>query len=74
MLKTENLKLANDLKAACVSDDEKKRAWEKDAIKVKIAQEAEHYAKRFVPQRKGLGYNNESQSQGGSYNIPKVAP
>ena len=37
MLKTENLKLVNDLKAACVSNDEKKKAWEKEAISTKIA-------------------------------------
>ena len=73
MLKTKNLKLVNDLKVACVSDDEKKKAWEKEAISTKIAQETEHYAKRFVPQRKRLGYNG-SQSQEGLYNIPKVAP
>ena len=37
MLKIENLKLVNDFKVVCVSDDEKKKAWEKEAISTKIA-------------------------------------
>ena len=74
MLKTENLKLVNDLKSACVSDVEKKRVWEQEAIKTRIALEAEQYAKSFVHQRRGLGYNHASKSQGVSNNVPIVAP
>ena len=48
MLKTENLKLTNDLKIVCISDDEKKRIWEQEAITTKIVFKAEHYAKRWV--------------------------
>ena len=74
MLKTENLKLVNDLKIECVFDNEKKKAWEKKAISTKIAQEVEHYAKRFVPQRRGLGYDNALSSQGVPNNVPMVVP
>ena len=72
ILKTENLKLINDLKAAYVANDEKKKAWEKEAISINIAQEAEHYAKRFVPQRWGLGYDNAPSSQVVPTNVPTV--
>ena len=74
MLKTKNLKLVNDLKAACVSDVENKRVWKQEAIRTRIAIEAEQYAKRFVPQQSGLGYNHASKSQGVSNNVPIVAP
>ena len=74
MLKTENLKLVNDLKAACISNDEKKKAWEKDAISTKIAKEAEHYAKRFMLQRMGQGYDNAPSSHGVPNNVPIVVP
>ena len=70
MLKTKNLKLANDLKAACNSDFEKKNVWEKEIIATKIAQEASNYATRFEPQLKGLGYDIASSSKGVSYNVP----
>ena len=36
MLKTKNLKLTNDLKAACNSDIEKKKVWEKEISMLKI--------------------------------------
>ena len=62
MFKTENLKLANDLKIACISDVEKKKTWEKEAIKAKVVLEAEHYKTRVVPQRRGLGYRLASTS------------
>ena len=35
MLKTENLKLANDLKDTCNSDIEKKKVWEKEISMLK---------------------------------------
>ena len=70
MLKTKNLKLADDLKAACNSDVEKKKAWEKEFITKKIAQEASNYATRFVPQRKGLGYDNAFSSKSVPSNVP----
>ena len=62
----------NDLKVACVFDVEKKKAWKKEAISIKLAQETEYYAKRFVPQCKGLVYNIASSSQSVPNNIPFV--
>ena len=71
MLKTENLKLTNDLKAVFNSDiKKKKKVCEKEIIDKKIAQEASNYATRFVPQSKGLWYDNASSSKGVSYNVP----
>ena len=69
MLKIENLKLADDIKTACNSDIEKKKAWEKEFITKKIVQEASNYATRFVPQHKGLGYDNVSSSKSVPSNI-----
>ena len=52
----------------------KKRVWEQEAIRTRIALEVEQYAKRFVPQRRGLGYNPVSKNQGVPNNVPIVAP
>ena len=72
MLKNENLKLVNDLKDACVSDVEKQKSWENEAISIKLAQKAEYYGKRVVPQRKGLRYNIASSSQSVPNNVPAM--
>ena len=71
MLKTENLKLANDLKIASIFDVEKKKTWEKEA---KIALEIEHGKTRLVPQQRGLGYGHASMNQSVLYNVPNVVP
>ena len=74
MLKTENLKLVNDLKIACIFDVEKKKAWEKEAIKAKVLLDVDHYKMRFVPQKRGFGYGLATTSPSAPHNVPNVVP